>query len=159
MLGLLETNESWFRNLVNISQTRSVKLAGRSIDRQTYKCIDWCFERCIDLLSIDNIDRHFLQINKRQLRFEIQTIDILNKRQLIEYYFVWVLEYPINYSIFYTIIILITWIETLSLTLSHNCLQNLNPINRTTTLFTTAIYYLLNWPSLIINCFKIFCVP
>ena len=134
---------------MSISQTRSIKLAGRNIDRQPYRCIDRRFERCIDRLSINNIDRHFLYINKRQLRSEIQTIDILNKRKLIEYYFVWVLEYPINYSSFYTIIILITWIETLSLTLSHNCLQNFNPINRTTSLFTTAIYNLLNWPSLI----------
>ena len=125
-----------------------MKLAGRIIDRQTYSCIGRYYEMCIDRVSIDNIDRHFLQIIKRQLRSEIQTIDILNKWKLIEYYFVLVLEYPINYSCFYTIIILITWIETLSVTLSHNFLQNLNPSNRTTALFTTAIYNLLNWPSL-----------
>ena len=125
VLGLLETSGSWSRKPSEHSQTRSVKLIGRNIDRQPYRCIDRVFERCIDRLSNDSIDQHFLQINKRQLRSEIQTIIILNKRMLIVYYIVWVLEYPINHSSFYTIIIMITWIETLSLTLSHNCLQNL----------------------------------
>ena len=144
MLRLLETNGNWSRKPSEHSQTRSVKLAGRNIDRQPYRCIDRRFEGCIDRLSIDCIDRHFLYINERQLRSEIQTIDILNKRKLIVYYFVWVLEYPINYSSFYAIIILITWIETLCLMLSHINYKTSKPINWTTALCTTAIYYFHN---------------
>jgi len=67
-LGLLETYESWFRNLSEHIFNPIVKLARSDIDRWSNRLIDRYCERCIDRYSYRIIDRHFLQINMRELR-------------------------------------------------------------------------------------------